>query len=399
MSRKIGLGIDVLTAAQERIEWTFDTFSRIYVSFSGGKDSTVMLHLAAGEARRRGRKIGVLFVDLEAQYQHTVEHAVECFALYSDVIDPYWVALPLSLRNAVSQFDPQWLCFDPERKTDWVRTPPDFAITDESRFPFFQRGMEFEDLVPAFGHYYAGGELTACLVGIRADESLNRFRTLTSDKTRFEGRSWTTWVGGPVWNVYPIYDWRTADIWTYTSRSGLPMNPIYELMTKAGVPLGLQRICQPYGDDQRRGLWLFHLLEPDTWGRVVKRVAGANSGALYSRESGNINGVGKVTKPDHLTWEQYAKMLLATMPPATKEHFENKIAVFLKWYEDRGYPNGIPDEGPANTKEMPSWTRIVKALLRNDYWCKGLSFSQHKSGAYAKYVAVMKARRAKWNLI
>lgn len=177
------------------------------------------------------------------------------------------------------------------------------------------------------------------------------------------------------------------------------MNPIYELMTKAGVPLGLQRICQPYGDDQRRGLWLFHLLEPETWAKVVCRVSGANGGALYARETGNILGVGKITKPSQHSWQSYAEVLLSSMPDRTRNHFENKIAVFLKWYEDRGYPNGIPDDGPINDRDKPSWARIVKALLRNDYWCKGLSFSQHKSGAYEKYLKVMKARRAKWKMI
>lgn len=393
------LGVDVLTAAQRRIRMIFDRFDRIYLSFSAGKDSTVMLHLAAQEARRRGRKIGVLLVDLEAQYTRTIDHATRCFSLYRDVINPYWVALPLSLRNAVSQFDPQWMCFDPSRRDDWVRTPPDFSITAEDRFPFFRRGMEFEDFTEQFAHWYADGKSTACLVGIRSDESLNRFRTLIKDKQMLDNLRWTTWVGNGCYNAYPIYDWRTADIWTFTARFGLPMNQIYELMTKAGVPLGLQRICQPYGDDQRRGLWLFHLLEPQTWGKVVKRVAGANSGALFAQEKGNINGIGRITKPDRLTWEQYAKMLLATMPPRTRDHFENKIAVFLKWYQERGYPNGIPDEGAINQKDEPSWTRIVKALLRNDYWCKSLSFTQHKSGAYSKYLAIMKARRAKWKLI
>ena len=52
-------------------------------------------------------------------------------------------------------------------------------------------------------------------------------------------------------------------------------------MHKAGLTIHQQRICQPYGDDQRRGLWLFHLIEPITWAKVVARVNGANSGALY----------------------------------------------------------------------------------------------------------------------
>ena len=55
------LSVNVLTAARERIAWTFDTFDRIYVSFSGGKDSSVMLNLVMDEAIKQGCKVGVLF--------------------------------------------------------------------------------------------------------------------------------------------------------------------------------------------------------------------------------------------------------------------------------------------------------------------------------------------------
>ena len=113
---KRGIGIDVLTAAQRRLSFVFDRFEKVCVSFSAGKDSTVLLHLAAAEAARRGRKIGLLLIDLEAQYRHTIEHALRCFDLYRDSIEPFWVSLPLSLRNAVSQFEPQWICFDPARE-------------------------------------------------------------------------------------------------------------------------------------------------------------------------------------------------------------------------------------------------------------------------------------------
>jgi predicted phosphoadenosine phosphosulfate sulfurtransferase len=65
---------NVLEAAQERIAIAFDSFTKIYVSFSGGKDSTVMLHLVMQEAIKRNRKVGLLFVDLEGQYKITIEH-------------------------------------------------------------------------------------------------------------------------------------------------------------------------------------------------------------------------------------------------------------------------------------------------------------------------------------
>lgn len=391
----------MLEAAKSRIELTFQNFEKVYLSFSAGKDSTVMLHLVAEEARRIGRRFGVLLVDLEGQYKLTIEHAQQMLEEYSDVCEPYWVCLPISLRNAVSVFEPKWVCWDRDRESDWIRTPPDGAITDVDYFEFFEPGMEFEEFVPLFGEWYAQGETCACLVGIRADESLNRFRTIASDKkVTFKGWQWTTRVTDSVFNVYPIYDWKTDDIWIYHAKTGKSHNRLYDYMHKAGLTVNQMRICQPYGDDQRRGLWLFHLIEPETWAKVVARVTGANSGALYVQENGNINGYNKIKKPDGHTWQSFAKSILATLPPKSKEHYENKIILFCKWWEERGYESGIPDEAQLDLemkRDVPSWRRICKTLLRNDYWCKGLGFTQHKSKAYQKYLDLMRRRKAEWN--
>ena len=397
---KQGLGIDVLTAARQRVAAIFDDFPRIYVSFSGGKDSGVLLDIAAAEARSRGRRIGVLVVDLEAQYRLTIDYIAAELDRHTDVIDPHWVALPLNLRNAVSQFEPQWMCWDPARRQDWVREPHPSSITAEDHYPFFRRRMEFEEFTPEFGHWYADGRLTACLVGIRSDESLNRYRAIARrDKATFEGRQWTTWVGGSLYNAYPIYDWRTEDVWTYYAREGVPYNRLYDRMHQAGLSIHQARICQPYGDDQRKGLWLYHVIEPETWARVVARVNGANFGAAHARTSGNVLGRIKITKPDDITWQEFATRLLESMPGPTAEHYRDKITMYLRWYQLRGYADGIPDEGNANDKEQPSWTRICKAILRNDYWCKGLSFSQHRTESFDRYRKLMKRRREEWQLI
>lgn len=399
------LGINVLEAARQRIAWVFDNAPRIYVSFSGGKDSTVMLHLVMEEAIKRNRKVGVLFVDLEAQYKITIQHIEDMFRLYADYIEPYWVALPIALRNAVSMYEPRWQCWEPGREADWVRTPPEMAITDPSYFPFFRVNMEFEEFVPAFGKWYAQGKFCVCFVGIRTDESLNRWRTIAGHgmKFDFDGKrlTWTNYIGQTLYNAYPIYDWRTQDIWTYNAKTGKPYNHLYDLMHQAGLSIHQQRICQPYGDDQRKGLWLYHIIEPETWSRVVARVNGANSGALYAQERGNILGVHKVTKPEGHTWQSFAKLLLNSLPPQTQEHFENKITVFLRWWELRGYSRGIPDEADPEleaARKVPSWRRICKALLRNDYWCRGLSFSQTKSDSYVKYKKIMQKRKQQWGV-
>ena len=207
------LGCDVLNAATSRIHRIFDDFPRIYVAFSGGKDSAVMLHLVMREARRRYRKVGVLFIDLEAQYKLTIDYVAEMFETYRCWIEPYWVALPLRLRNAVSQFEPQWICWEPGRECDWVRQPFHGSIISEDFFLFFRRGMEFEEFTPAFGQWYAQEKLCACFIGIRSSESLNRYLTIADKKkAAFEGLQWTTQAGEMLYNAYPLYDWRTEDI-------------------------------------------------------------------------------------------------------------------------------------------------------------------------------------------
>jgi predicted phosphoadenosine phosphosulfate sulfurtransferase len=395
--RKRPLGLNVEDAARQRIAWTFDHYPRVYVAFSGGKDSTVMLHLTMDEAVRRNRRVGLCFIDLEGQYKQTIDHVQRCFDLYRRQIDPYWCALPLHLRNAVSQYQPFWVAWDPDARDAWIREQPTGAITDPNFFPFFRPGMEFEEFVPEFGEWYGQGEPSACLVGIRSDESLNRFRTISSQVKQSAGEPWTTVVRPGVVNVYPIYDWRTEDVWTYHGKHpDRPANGLYDLMFKAGLSISQQRICQPYGDDQKRGLWLFHLIEPQTWARVVARVNGANQGAMYVGESGNISGYRRISKPEGHTWRSFADLLLGSMPPKTQEHYRNKIILFNKWWMERGYPDGIPDEADANLEAkrvVPSWRRVCKALLRNDFWCKGMGFTQHKSAAYLQYLDLMRRRR------
>jgi predicted phosphoadenosine phosphosulfate sulfurtransferase len=109
----------------------------------------------------------------------------------------------------------------------------------------------------------------------------------------------------------------------------------------------------------------------------------------------------KIALPAGHTYESFAHHLLTTMPPKTGEHYKNKIAVYLKWWSKRGYENGIPDLAEVRLEsygKVPTWRKVCKTILRNDYWCKGLGFSPTKSQAYQKYVALMKKRRDEWKI-
>lgn len=405
MVSKRFLGMNVLEAAKQRIAWTFETFPRVLLSFSGGKDSTVMLHLVMDEAIKRGRKVAVMFIDWEAQYKLTIDHVQTCFDMYADHIDPYWICLPFLTTNACSQFEPEWICWERGKEDRWVRSLPKHAIADYNYFPFYSYAMTFEEFLDPFGHWYSQGQLTGCLVGIRSGESLNRWRTIAGHGVKWQDedgltRNYTNYHSQSLYNIYPIYDWKAEDIWTYHGKHGKPYNKLYDRMHQAGLSLYQMRICEPYGDEQRKGLYLFQIVEPETWGRVVARVAGANMGSIYAQEAGNILGNLRITKPGGHTWRSFAEMLLASMPPTTAEHYRSKISVWIHWYcTNEGYTlDTIPDEmdGDTGNKDMPSWRRVCKMLLRNDYWCMALDFSPTKSASYARWQKIMKKRRAMW---
>lgn len=386
---------NVLDAARERIAYAFDVFERIYVSFSGGKDSSVMLHLVMQEAIKRDRIVGVLIVDLEAQYSATIEHIHEMIAMYKSHMDLHWVCVPLKLRNAVTNYEPQWTAWQPEKKDIWVRDIPKEATTS---YEWYVPGMEFEEFIVVWGEWYAQGKPTGGFIGIRADESLNRFRTIAVwDKKMHGGKRYTTNISGELYNVYPIYDWRTEDIWRFHAKyPDLPHNRIYDLMHKAGVPISQQRLCQPYGDDQRKGLWLYHILEPQTWFKLIARVNGANTGALYVQENGNVMGYNKINKPDGHTWKSFTNLLLQSLPKPTRDHYIKRFRSFIKGWQGRGYAE-IPDEAPKTLEDKhwaPSWRRMCKVLLRNDWWCKGLGLTQPKSEAYGKFLEIKKSKKA-----
>jgi predicted phosphoadenosine phosphosulfate sulfurtransferase len=396
------LGIDVLTASKERIKWAFDNFEKICISFSGGKDSTVMTHLVMEEAKKRNRKVALLFIDWEIQYKLTIEHVQHIYDMYKDYIVPYWVALPLLTDNACSMYEPEWISWDKAKENLWTRKPPKIAITDENYFPFYYYKITFEEFVPLFGEWYGEGKSTACFVGIRTRESLNRYRALTNKKkNKYQNKMFTTCVTDNVYNVYPIYDWSAEDDWKYFGKTKKPYNKLYDRFFQAGLTLHQMRVDEPFGDTTRRSLWLYQIIEPETWGKMVLRVNGANSGSLYSRDNGNILGNRSITLPKGHTWQSFSNFLLDTMPKKTAEHYKSKIAVYIKWYMNRGYVDGIPDEVDKQMEkqnDVPSWRRICQTLLRNDYWCKGLGFSPTKQSAYNQYLERMKKKRKEWNI-
>lgn len=393
---KIYLDIDVLSAAKKRMATVFDEMDRICVSFSGGKDSLVLLHLAHQEALRRDRVIDVLFLDWEAQYTATIR-CIEQNALAPN-LNMWWVCLPISTSNEASVIEPIFTAWDPARRDVWVRDFPthDCVITDYSHFPFYSFGMTFEDFVNEFGEWYGqlGGN-AGQLIGLRTQESIHRWRAIKKGRFTYQKIQWSTTLTDSCWNFYPIYDWSVDDVWHYTAANSLPYNHAYDLMYLHGMSVHDMRINEPYALEARRNMGTFRYIEPEMWAKMTGRTAGAN----FSARRGNselFNHMRRAGCPKGMTWKEYSLQLLQDMPEPLQAHYWRRIRVFVEWFEKNEGWDDLKEESDSKLEAKKlggSWRMVAHTLLKNDFFCLGLSFSinQDEFRKYHDLVAAWEA--------
>lgn len=109
---------DVYEALQQRLEYLFEEFDNIYISFSGGKDSGLLLNLTLDFQKKfyPEKKIGVFHQDFEAQYTVTTEYIERTFERLKGEAELYWVCLPMATRTALSSYEMFWYPWDDTKK-------------------------------------------------------------------------------------------------------------------------------------------------------------------------------------------------------------------------------------------------------------------------------------------
>jgi len=412
--------LNVYEASEERLDFIFANFPKIYVSFSGGKDSGVMLNLVLDYMRKKGitRKIGLMTLDNEANYEYSLTFMHSIIQKNLDLLDVYWCCLPITLPCTVSQYAVEWQCWGEKDKERWIRPMPtqDYIVNIHNhKMPFFWENMNYDEFWDSFGEWYADGERCACLIGIRTVESLNRFRAIMNKrKEMLEGRIWTKRNGKLVYNCYPIYDWKTEDIWTANYKFDWEYNGLYDVFYKAGVPIHSMRVASPFMSESKSSLGLYRVIDPHVWAKLCARVQGANFVATYGKQLGYRS----FKLPPGHTWKSFVKFLLDTLPKEVAENFRMRFVQSLKFWarvgrglqedviqelRDNGVeftengktPHGgktltririhsVPDHMDSLSRHpslVTSWKRFAITILKNDHTCKYMGLAPTKEQA------------------
>lgn len=429
--------IDVYEALQQRLEYIFAEFDNIYVAFSGGKDSGLLLHLVMRYMHEHGinRRIGLMHQDFEAQYEETSKYVEYMFNMYADDMEAYWICLPMGSKTALSNYELYWYPWDDEKRDIWVRPMPQnkWVINLENcPFDFYKPKMLQEDLYRQFNRWYRdahGGGKTIALIGMRCDESLHRYNAVINKRHAYNGKSWISWMYKDTYVASPLYDWTVEDIWTAYGKFDLAYNHIYDLFYKAGVPLSKMRVASPFNEWATQSLNLYRVLEPATWARLVGRVQGANFANIYGTTK--ALGYREITLPPGHTWQSYTMFLLDTLPEEVRQNYIEKFKFSINFWHKTGggfsdeviqdirshgyhirengvsnYTKGgktkivfegdIPDntDDVKSTIDIPSWKRMCFCILKNDHLCRFMGFGPNK-----RQQAQINAIKAKYNII
>lgn len=427
---------NVYEAAQKRLQFIFEEFDNIIVSFSGGKDSGLLLNMTLDFQKKYypDKKIGVFHQDFEAQYNFTTEYVERTFERIKDEVEPYWVCLPMATRTAVSSYEMYWYPWDDTKEDIWVRSMPEHPYVinlQNNPITTYKYRMHQEDLSKQFSRWYRlshGKQKTVCLLGMRADESVQRYSGIFRKKYGYKETCWISRQFKDVWAASPLYDWSKSDVWHANYLFGYDYNELYNLYYKAGLTLDQMRVASPFGDYAKDSLNMYRALDPEMWAKIVGRVRGVNFGAIYGKTK--MLAYKKMVLPEGHTWESYTKFLLDTLPPHMRDNYVKKFHTSIEFWQNtgggleehvieeliaRGYNikrNGvsnytlmknsrvvfigdIPDhtDDIKSTKDIPSWKRMCYCILRNDHTCRFMGFNLTRE--QQKRIDILKTKYSK----
>lgn len=302
------IGSDVLTEARKRMHHVFDVFDSVMVAFSGGKDSLVCIHLVHQVMQERGitDPLHVVFRDEELIPPSVVEFVDEYRRL--PWIDMEWFAVPLESNKYLLGTSERYVQWDPDRR--WVRDKPEWAV-DNATLGYPSHHVFDQYTMDAVAARNARGK-TAIVTGVRASESLMRFRALTAKLNE----NYINAIDKRISTVKPIFDWSENDVFRFFYDYGIRYCPTYDFQLFAKEPL---RVSTPLHAERAKRLDNLRAYEPVFYDQVMavfpemavqeRYYAELDREALIARYGSSLDGVQAWIEENITDEHQLAKAL------------------------------------------------------------------------------------------
>lgn len=267
--KKYEAGIDIITAAKQRISNIFSNGLPVYMSISGGKDSICLNHLVyelAKASKIDKSLLTVVFIDEEGIYpciERIVKNIRQQWVLAGVKFE--WYAMQYKHFNCLNQLtqDETFICFDETKKDIWIRQPPKYAIR---KHKFLKEGKDsYQDFMK---------RMTKGLIqiaGIRASESMQRRLYLAQMDSEKISQGL----------LFPIYDWKDTDVWKYIYDNNLDFPDAYMYLYQVGTPINRMRLSQFFSIDTVGSLVKMCQFYPDLFEKICKREPNAYMAMLY----------------------------------------------------------------------------------------------------------------------
>lgn len=259
MSRyKHPMGVDVLTAAKQRIHHIYDTHDTPIVLFSGGKDSQVLAHLTWEVAQERGLK----FVNCVFRHdEFTLAPTIDFVRHYASMpwVRMYHICIPEQGLRIVFDKTIEYIQWDKNREN--LRPMPAYAIRpDEANWG---REWWLHEVEEYQCQYFIGK--VAQMNGIRASES--RFRWRGSVNKLVENYINKGLGYKPATLCKPLYDWEEKDVLKYLYDNKLPYCRIYDWQLFAKMELRTSSFMHP---EKMRHLKKLRQIDPVFYDQLLK---------------------------------------------------------------------------------------------------------------------------------
>lgn len=324
---------DLLDKTRDRIDTCYQEYDDIYLAVSGGKDSMSVYNAVMDGWERNGgleenNPIKIIFHDNETPFPETIDLFKRILEKYPDEVYFYWVCAPMIASLMTNPKNRTWMMPWDERCPDrWVRPMPDWVSEydnvklvrpDQPALDDFEMGDQHRDIAYQIIDHEMDDrdqdrEDVIQLVGLRAEESMNRYTTIL----QLGGFRQQNGTDAPCHIGHPVYDWSTDDLWALHHQQDWDYNHYYDKMHQKGMAASKVRNGHPWGSYPIRAKKAMNAR--NWWPNLFEKWERRYDGSIFAFEFGYDLFDIEADPNEGETWREYCARLLNTYDGDAKE--------------------------------------------------------------------------------